>query len=135
MESFNYSDLVEFLKGEGIKIEDVQRFAIAGGQFTVTLESEEKSWPVKDLDPAAASSCAYCQDLTGMSSDISCGNIGTDDGWTTVLVRTSIGDKVFRGALKAGIIEAEELEPKTVRTVANSARFKKNKFYKLTSPH
>lgn len=135
MESFNYSDLIEFLKSEGIKIEDVKRFAIAGGQFTVTLESGEKSWPVKDLDPAAASSCAYCQDLTGMSSDISCGNIGTDEGWTTVLVRTAVGDKVLRGALKTGIIEAEELEPKTVRKVANSARFKKNKFYKLTAPH
>jgi len=135
MESFNYSDLVKFLKDDGIKIEDVKRFAIAGGQFTVSLENEEKSWPVKDLDPAAASSCAYCQDLTGMHSDLSCGNIGSDEGWTTVLVRSAIGDKVLRGALKAGIIEAEELEPKTVRSVANSARFKKNKFYKLSAPH
>ncbi len=135
MESFNYADLIKFLKDDGIKIEDVKRFAIAGGQFTITMESGEKSWPVKDLDPAAASSCAYCPDLTGMHSDISCGNIGSDEGWTTVLVRTAIGEKVLQGALKSGMIEAEELEPKTVRTVANSARFKKNKFYKLSAPH
>jgi len=135
MESFNYTDLTKFLKADGIKIEDVKRFAIAGGQFTVTLESGEKSWPVKDLDPAAATSCAYCQDLTGLHSDLSCGNIGSDEGWTTVLVRSAIGEKVLKGALKDGMIEAEELEAKTVRTVANSARFKKNKFYKLTAPH
>ena len=135
MESFNYADLTKFLKDDGIKIEDVKRFAIAGGQFTVTLESGDKSWPVKELDPAAATSCAYCQDLTGMSSDLSCGNIGSDEGWTTVLVRTAEGEKVLQGALKAGMIEAEELEPKTVRTVANSARFKKNKFYKLEPHH
>ena len=135
MESFNYSDLTKFLKGEGIKIEDVKRFAIAGGQFTVTLDSDEKSWPIKDLDPAAASSCAYCQDLTGMHSDLSCGNVGSDEGWTTVLVRSAMGEKVLKGALKAGVIEAEELEAKTVRKVANSARFKKNKFYKLSATH
>jgi len=135
MESFNHADLTKFLKNEGIKIEDVKRFAIAGGQFTINLENEEKSWPVKDLDSAAATSCAYCQDLTGMHSDISCGNIGSDGGWTTVLIRTAIGEKVLQGALKAGIIEAEELEPKSVRAVANSARFKKNKFYKLTPQH
>jgi coenzyme F420 hydrogenase subunit beta len=135
MESFNYADLTKFLKDEGIKIEDVKRFAIAGGQFAVTLESGDKSWPVKDLDPAAATSCAYCQDLTGKNSDLSCGNIGSDEGWTTVLVRTAMGEKVLQGALKADIIEAEELEPKSVTTVVNSARFKKNKFYNLTAPH
>jgi coenzyme F420 hydrogenase subunit beta len=135
MESFNYADLVKFLKDNGIKIQDVKRFAIAGGQFTVSLDSGDKSWPVKDLDPAAATSCAYCQDLTGMHSDISCGNIGSDEGWTTVLVRTANGEKVLQGAMKAGIVEAEQLEPKSVSAVANSARFKKNKFYNLTAPH
>ena len=135
MESFNYADLAKFLKGEGIKMQDVNRFAIAGGQFTVTTNSGDKSWPVKDLDPAAATSCAFCQDLTGMNSDISCGNIGSNEGWTTILVRTAIGEKVLQGALKAGIIEAEQLEPKSVSAVANSARFKKNKFYNLTAPH
>lgn len=135
MESFNYADLTKFLKNEGIKINDVKRFAIAGGQFTVTMDNGDKSWPVKDLDPAAATSCAYCQDLTGMHSDISCGNIGSDEGWTTVLVRTAMGEKVLQGALKAGIVEAEELEPKSVTSVVNSARFKKNKFYNLTPQH
>lgn len=135
MESFNYADLTKFLKREGIKIQEVKRFAIAGGQFTVTTDKDEKSWPVKELDPTAATSCAYCQDLTGLNSDLSCGNIGSEEGWTTVLVRTATGEKVLKGALKAGIIEAEELEPKSVRIVANSARFKKNKFYKLTAPH
>ncbi|TFG29342.1 4Fe-4S dicluster domain-containing protein [Candidatus Thorarchaeota archaeon] len=135
MESFNYADLLKFLKGEEIQIKDVKRFAISGGQFTVTMDTDEKSWPVKDLDSAAATSCAYCQDLTGLNSDISCGNIGSDDGWTTVLVRTVRGEKVLQGALKAGIIEAEELESKSVSAVANSARFKKNKFYSLIAPH
>ena len=135
MESFNYADLTKFLKDDGVKIQDVKRFAIAGGKFTVNLDDGERSWPVKELDSAAATSCSYCQDLTGMSSDLSCGNIGSDEGWTTVLVRTAIGEKVLQGALDAGIIEAEQLDAKSVRTVANSARFKKNKYYKLRTSH
>lgn len=135
MESFNYSDLVKFLKDDGIEINDVKRFAIAGGKFTVSLDDDERSWPVKELDSAAATSCSYCQDLTGMNSDLSCGNIGSDDGWTTVLVRSMKGEKVLQGALEAGIIEAEQLEAKPVRIVANSARFKKNKYYKLRHSH
>jgi coenzyme F420 hydrogenase subunit beta len=90
---------------------------------------------VKELDPIAASSCAYCLDFTGKNSDISCGNIGSDEGWTTVIVRTKKGEEAFQGALKAGLIEAEELEPKKVQTVANSARFKKNKYFKLNPDH
>ena len=135
MESFNYGDLVKFLNNEGIEIGKVTRFAIASGQFSVTTNDGEKSWAVKELDSIAASSCSYCQDLTGKHSDISCGNIGSDEGWTTVLVRTKKGEEVFRGALKAGLIEAEELEPKSVQTVANSARFKKNKYFSLSPSH
>lgn len=135
MESFNYADLAKFLKNDGIEIKDVKRFAIAGGKFTVNLDDGERSWPVKDLDSAAATSCSYCQDLTGMNSDLSCGNIGSDEGWTTVLVRSTMGEKVLQGAIEARIIEAEQLEAKSVRTVANSARFKKNKYYKLKSSH
>jgi coenzyme F420 hydrogenase subunit beta len=135
MESFNYGDVVKFLKDEGIEIGKVTHFAITSGQFIVTTDAGEKSWPVKELDPIAASSCAYCLDFTGKNSDISCGNIGSDEGWTTVIVRTKKGEEAFQGALKAGLIEAEELEPKKVQTVANSARFKKNKYFKLNPDH
>ncbi len=135
MESFNYGDLVKFLKNEGINIGNVTRFAIASGQFSVTTDAGEKSWPVKELDSIAASSCSYCQDLTGKYSDLSCGNIGSDEGWTTVLVRTKKGQEVLKGALKAGLIEAEELDSKSVQTVANSARFKKNKYFSLSPSH
>ena len=135
MESFNYGGLVKFLKGEGIDIDKVTKFAIASGKFSVTTDAGEKDWPVKELDSIAASSCSYCQDLTGKSSDISCGNIGSDEGWTTVLIRTKKGEEVFQGALKAGLIEAEELDSKSVQTVANSARFKKNKYFSLSPNH
>jgi coenzyme F420 hydrogenase subunit beta len=101
----------------------------------VTIGGEEKSWPVKDLDAIASSSCAYCTDLTGMNSDLSCGNIGSDDGWTTVLVRSKRGDKVLKAVIKEGLVEAEEIDEKALRAVINTARLKMNKRFKLMPPH
>jgi coenzyme F420 hydrogenase subunit beta len=135
MESFNHKDVVNFLEQAGIKIADVTRFAIAGGKFTVNVGSDEQSWPVAELGTAASSSCAYCQDFTGKHSDLSCGNIGSDEGWTTVLVRTERGANILKGALKEAFIEGELLEADALVAVMNSARFKMNKYYKLDIKH
>ena len=135
MESFDYKKLKDFLKKEGVDIAKVDRFAISKGQFSVYIGDDEKSWPVADLNAIAASSCSYCQDLTGMNSDISCGNIGSDEGWTTVIVRTELGEKVFKEVVKAGLIEAEEVEDKAFAAVVNTARSKRSRLYKLEPHH
>lgn len=135
MESFDYEGLVAFLKNEGIDIKKVERFAIAKGDFMVTVGGEVKSWPVKDLDAIAASSCSYCNDLTGMNSDISCGNIGSDEGWTTVILRSDRAVKLLKTAIKEGIVEGEEIDEKALQAVINSARFKMNKRFKLKPDH
>lgn len=135
MESFDYEKLKEFLKREGVRIDKVDRFAISKGQFKVTVDDEEKSWPVADLNSIAATSCSYCHDLTGINSDISCGNIGSDEGWTTVLIRSTQGNKIFREVVKAGLVEAEEIEDKAFAAVVNTARSKRNRQYKLEPHH
>jgi coenzyme F420 hydrogenase subunit beta len=135
MESFDYEKLKDFLKKEGVNIDKVDRFAISKGQFNVTVGDDEKSWPVADLNAIAATSCSYCYDLTGMNSDISCGNIGSDEGWTTVLVRSAQGEMVFKEVVKAGLVEAEEIEDKAFAAVVNTARSKRTRQYKLEPHH
>jgi coenzyme F420-reducing hydrogenase beta subunit len=135
MESFEYNGLVSFLKDQNIDIKKVNRFAIAKGEFMVTIGGETRSWPVKDLDSVAASSCAYCSDFTGINSDISCGNIGSDENWTTVIVRSNRAEKLLKTAIKEGIMEAEELDDKAIQSIVNSARLKMNKRYSLQSAH
>ncbi|MHA1959914.1 MAG: Coenzyme F420 hydrogenase/dehydrogenase, beta subunit C-terminal domain [Candidatus Thorarchaeota archaeon] len=135
MESFDYNKLVGFLKGERIKIGDVERFEISGGKFRVKTGGEDKEWPIADLDPYVASSCHYCRDLTCMNSDISCGNLGTEDDWTTVLVRTPRGEQIFQEAIAEGRIEAELLEGKAMRVVENVARSKAARIYTMKPAH
>jgi len=134
MEAFEYDKLAGFLKERGIEISDVDKMEISGGKFRVSVGSNVSEWPVADLNSAAVSSCSYCQDLTAKNADISCGNIGTSDEWTTVLVRTERGERAFKTAIEAGLIEAEELDAKSLRTVEKIARFKALGWYRL-EPH
>ncbi|TFG34305.1 4Fe-4S dicluster domain-containing protein [Candidatus Thorarchaeota archaeon] len=135
MESFDYAKLRTLLLNSDIKLEDVKRFAIAGGEMTITLENEERKWPIAELDSAAASSCAYCQDLTGFDADISCGNIGSEAGWTTTIIRTERAEEILMRAIQKKIVEAIPLEEKEIQNIVNSSRFKKNKYYKLNLIH
>jgi coenzyme F420 hydrogenase subunit beta len=133
-ESFNYNGLVAFLYQEGISIDSVGRFEISKGEFRVTYDEETKTWPVKDLDHIVNSSCAYCTDFTGMVSDLSCGNIGSEEGWTTVIARSKAGTDAINLAIQEGYIEGEKLDTLPI-AVINSARFKMNKRFKLQSVH
>ncbi len=130
MESFKYPGLVEFLKDAGIEISKVTRMAISGGKFLVTYNGGEKDWPIAELDHIAAKSCEFCRDLTCKGSDISCGNIGSDEGWTTVILRTEKGEKIFKELVKKGLLTAEPLEEKSIRLVERIARSKAMKHYK-----
>lgn len=134
-ESFEYGRLVRFLEEAGIDIGNITRFAISGGEFKVTMGNDEHSWPVAELDSAAASSCAYCQDFTGKHSDLSCGNIGSDEGWTTVLARTDWGHDVIESALRDEALEGEPIGAEAIAAIMNSARFKMNKYYRLIAKH
>jgi coenzyme F420 hydrogenase subunit beta len=135
MESFDYPRLKEFLTQEGVDIADVTRFEIAGGKFKINTSKEEREWPVADLNPVAAKSCSYCLDLTCKNADISCGNIGSDDEWTTVIVRSIRGEHIFQELLAEEMIEAEMLDEKSIQTIQNIARGKATRYYKMDPLH
>ena len=135
MEAFEYPKLVTFLSENGIDIKDVEKMEISSGKFRVSIGGEDTEFPIADLDIAAASSCSYCHDLTCKTSDLSCGNIGSDDDMSTVIIRTVRGEHIFQEALAAELIEAELMEPKELRKIMNTARMKATRYYKLKSAH
>ena len=49
--------------------------------------------PIKEVAPMARKGCHYCLDYTSYFADISVGSVGSDDGWSTVFVRTERGEK------------------------------------------
>jgi len=54
--------------------------------------------------------CHYCIDYVAELADISVGAVGSADGWTTVIVRSEMGQKLFDSAVRSKVIEAAPIE-------------------------
>lgn len=95
MESFSeeimFSGVVPHIMG--VDIRDVVKMNFHKGKFIVETTKETKEVPIKDVAPMARKGCGFCQDYTSYYADISVGSVGSDDGWSTVFVRTETGER------------------------------------------
>lgn len=94
MESFSEQIMLTEMvpKIMGVDIRDVKKMNFHKGNFIVETNKEVKEVPIKDVAPLARKGCHYCQDYTSYFADISVGSVGSDDGWSTVFVRTETGE-------------------------------------------
>jgi len=130
-ESFGYQGLVGFFQNAGLDIKSIGRMTISSGVFSATTPTGKQEWPVKVLGGVAAKSCSYCRDFTCKNADISCGNVGSDPGWTMVLARSEQGEKVLQDAITKGVIEGERVDVKLLEAIEKSARSKAMRYYSL----
>ena len=131
MDSFDYRSLKLFMANHGIDINNVEKMTIQKGKFTfIEKDGKISEFPVHDLDIAKSSSCNYCIDLTSEKSDISIGSVGSPDGWSSVLIRTGLGNEIFNEAVKNGYIEVNEKGP-SMKAILFLAKLKKVSLYTL----
>jgi coenzyme F420 hydrogenase subunit beta len=111
MESFWYKDLVKFVGSKGIDMNNVKKFAITKGKFIAYAEDKEViSVPLDEIKAYVRRGCHICKDFTAEHADISVGSVGSPDGWSTVIVRTKVGEELFKGACEADYIEFKPIE-------------------------
>lgn len=96
-EAFNQAKLKEELKTRlGIDLDKVEKTQVRHGKFTAKVEDREVSCRVKDLDCASEVACRFCDDFTSRLADVSVGSVGSKPGYSTVIVRSSIGEQLLR---------------------------------------
>ncbi|THB65380.1 MAG: coenzyme F420 hydrogenase, partial [Desulfovibrio sp.] len=61
--------------------------------------------PLDELDFIKRRACQFCDDYGAEYADISFGGIGAEDGWTTVIARTSKGVRILSEAMNT-VLEA-----------------------------
>ena len=69
--------------------------------------------------------CKFCTDYTAELSDISVGSTGSEKGWRTVIVRTEVGEKLLKGALREGYIQVKDMSPEGIDKLMKMAQKKK----------
>lgn len=131
MDSFDYEDLKDFIESKNMKIEDIKSMKIWKGKIELTNISGKISYDLEEMDKFQCSSCKYCVDMTSENTDISFGGVGSPEGWTSVLTRTSIGYEKFNEAVNSDYLEARILEKKEMNRVLNLAKMKKVQMYGL----
>lgn len=97
--SFNYEKLMldEVRDKRGVDLDEVGRVDVIRGKFIVQGHDGETIFeePIKDFHGAALKGCDECADFMGHAADISVGSVGSDDGYSSVLVRSEEGRLAF----------------------------------------
>lgn len=64
--------------------------------------------PIEELEETMMENCHICQDYTAELADISVGSVGTPEGWSTVIVRSELGEELLKNATKTGYLETND---------------------------
>ncbi len=135
MESFDYDQIKDLLRGEfKITLKGIRKMDIDKGRFFIFNKDDSiYTIPVKELKTYGRPGCFFCDDLTSEQADISVGSIGSEPGWSTVIIRTSKGADLFQKALNLKLIEKKEFaeDSKSFR-ILNRVAKSKQKIYKET---
>lgn len=110
-EAFNGAKLKEEVaKRLGVDLAKVQRTHIQHGKFTVRLDGNEYSCRIRELENATEKACQYCEDFTARLADVSVGSAGSKEGYSTVIVRSPVGEKILQNLeLVNGAVDREEI--------------------------
>lgn len=131
MENFDYDTLIDGLvKGRfGLQPKDVARFEIKKGMFRVIDKSgAAHEVKIEETDPYTFKGCGPCFDFASELSDISVGSVGSVEGWSTVLPRTDIGEKLYASALSAGAVKEKAVSEKGLALAKRLATGKGKRF-------
>lgn len=112
MEAFPYEGILGLIKEKFEKdFTKVTKMDISGGKFIIYLDSgEDLKVPLKEIKSYARHNCHYCEDLTADYADISVGSIGSPSGWSSIITRNKKGEKIYKDAVKLGLIESKSLK-------------------------
>ncbi len=125
-ETFDLAMLTKTMEELGTSLNEVEKFNIRRGSFIVhTKTGKEFKMPIKKMRAAVREACNYCYDFAAEFADISVGSIGSEDGWSTVIIRSEAGKGVVKRAEEAGIIETKKLSEEQIAEIRKLASFKK----------
>ena len=88
-----------------VKLGQVRKLNIKDDVIVTTAKKETLHIPFEVMDAYARPACFACTDFANEYADISCGGVGSPDGYTTTILRTTAGEGLYNRAKQDGAIE------------------------------
>lgn len=88
-EKFEYAELVDKVNSLDISMDDVCKCDVKGKNFIIS--TKDKDYPISLKDINASSGCLMCRDFDAELADISFGDKGSPEGFSTIVIRTDKG--------------------------------------------
>ena len=89
----------------GFSFDDVEKLNIKENLIISLNNGDSIYIDFKDINEFARPACFACRDFSNVYADISFGGLGSQDGYTTSIIRTKIGEKIYNDALKEGYLK------------------------------
>ena len=138
-ENYEYLSLkkyVECVLGEG-SLAEVRKFSVKEDAMLVHFSDGESdgektlSIPITEVKKWVPRHCLLCSDFTNELADISVGCDGSPDGFSTVIVRTELGERIFSAIEAEGLLETKPADIAAVREIAERKREKAKQTAKI----
>ena len=88
-----------------VKLGQIRKLNIKDDVIVTTAKKETFHIPFDVMDDFARPACFACTDFSNEYADISCGGIGSPDGYTTTILRSTAGEALYNRARQDGAIE------------------------------
>ncbi len=88
---------------------DILRMRLSSS-FVIQTRNGDVKIPLSEIDDHILPSCRVCADFTSELADISIGSGYPLEGWSTLIIRTKIGEEFFYDAVSKGIVNTWVIE-------------------------
>ncbi len=88
-----------------VKLGQIHKLNIKDDVIVTTAKKETLHIPFDVMDEFARPACFACTDFANEYADISCGGVGSPDGYTTTILRSTAGEALYNRAKQSGVIE------------------------------
>ena len=107
-ENYEYTCIVEKIRAKDVDINQVDRLDVSD-EFHIYAAGEKLFFPITEVKNCVPRHCLVCQDFAAELADIAIGSSGSAEGWSTVIIRTEQGDKVFGDLVGEGLVETRDM--------------------------